>query len=93
MAATSTTATTTTAGTSAANGVYSGQAKNWTFTIHATPVEAPLWEHCTSDPLDLWNSETMHSIFYQIEKAPSTGQVHAQGFVCMKRKCRLTGYF
>lgn len=66
----------------------SGSSKNWVFTLF--PLEDELWLEDDS-PVDLWNPETMKYIIYQLEKAPTTGKLHLQGCVQLKKKVRMQG--
>lgn len=56
--------------------------RNWVFTVNANEEEATRWvATATAElaPVDLYDAEHMRGIFYQLEKAPTTGQVHLQG--------------
>nr|QXP07656.1 MAG: replication associated protein [Arizlama virus] len=61
--------------------------KNWCFTIQTNITSEQLKEGDSEhEPLGLWNDESMEYLVYQLEKAPTTGQLHFQGFVCLKKK-------
>ena len=67
--------------------------RNWCFTVNANEEEAKLWvDTATAElaPVDLFDAEHMKAAFYQLERAPTTGQVHLQGFVVMHKVSRLT---
>lgn len=57
--------------------------RNWCFTINATPAEALSWP--TADPPLALELGTASYVHYQLEKAPTTGQLHLQGFVLFKQ--------
>lgn len=57
---------------------------NWCFTINATPEEAVQWDTATADapaPLQIDADAGIRYLLYQLERAPTTGQLHLQGFV------------
>lgn len=67
---------------------------NWCFTINATETEATAWEEsATPDmaPVWLFDAGTMKGMLYQLEKAPTTGQIHIQGFMITLKTQRMTG--
>lgn len=60
--------------------------KNFTFTIQATEeqeVTWPLAEECPIEPPDSYRY-----MMCQIERAPTTGKLHLQGFICFERNKR-----
>jgi len=68
--------------------------RNWCFTINANETEAKEWvATATADlaPVNLFDGEVMKAAYYQLERAPTTGQIHLQGFICLEKNTRLTG--
>lgn len=65
-------------------------AAHWCFTVNDIDQEVD-YTLLTSAPLDLYDPEVMTYMVYQIEKAPTTGNLHAQGYLCLKTKQRLSG--
>lgn len=65
--------------------------KNWCFTLFSDDIatDAPLDDN--EGPLELWRPEDMQYLIYQIEEAPDTHRQHAQGFVQLKKKIRVSG--
>lgn len=72
-------------------------AKNYVFTRQATGDEVAAWSAYLSGAAvfpDLfhWHDDpNVKYVVYQIERAPTTGQLHVQGLVCFKKSVRLTG--
>lgn len=69
--------------------------RNWVFTLHATPDDAERWYRNLNEapelaPEALYDRASMIFMMFQLEKCPSTGQLHLQGFFCLKKKVRLT---
>jgi len=54
--------------------------RQWVFTLHV---------QSDADIPDLWDPEEMKYLIYQLEAAPSTGQLHLQGAVSMKAQCSM----
>lgn len=67
----------------------SEQSRIWTFTKQAsTDAEKVTWPlaNAESPPLQNPDPEKILGLFYQVERAPTTGQLHLQGFLVMKKK-------
>lgn len=62
---------------------------HWCFTINDIDQELD-YSLLTSAPFELFESECMHYMVYQIEKA-DTGHLHVQGFLSLKSKQRTSG--
>lgn len=68
--------------------------KNWCFTLNAVGREKDEWPALATPelpPVMLYDPGLMQAIFYQLERAPTTGEPHLQGFMISKKNCRLTG--
>jgi len=68
---------------------------NWCFTINADEEhgEGDTWEKTATAelaPVELFDAGEMKCIYYQLEKAPTTGQRHLQGFLVTLKTARLT---
>lgn len=61
-------------------------AKNWCFTIHDKEDNWP----SDTMPIALWDPDVMKFLVYQLEKAPTTGKLHVQGYVQLKKKARMS---
>lgn len=66
----------------------------WCFTLHADEEagEEFAWPLATQDehPLSEWAKvDHFKYMLYQVEKAPDTGKVHLQGFICFDKTTRL----
>ena len=64
--------------------------RNWLFTIFENEEET----HWPSDPeanfyFQLFKPEEMTFMLFQMEKCPSTGKLHLQGYLQMKKKSRM----
>lgn len=59
---------------------------NWVFTENAIPQTL---EEQTDPPLVI-HDDSVRGYYYQLEKAPSTGHLHLQGFICFKTNQRLS---
>lgn len=76
---------------------YKGTERNWVFTKQATPEETAAWTELLNgaaifqDPFKWHNDSRVKYTVYQIERAPTTGQLHVQGLLCFKNSVRLTG--
>ena len=72
-------------------------AKNYVFTKQATNEETLNWTAYLNgaaifqDPFRWHEDRRIKYVVYQIERAPTTGQLHVQGLVCFKQSVRLTG--
>lgn len=65
------------------------QSRFWTFTLQAEEEsERVAWPLATEENLPLENPdpEVVQGLFYQVERAPTTGQLHLQGFIVLKKK-------
>lgn len=58
------------------------RAKHWCFTLNV-PDELASREPC-------WDPVSMRYLIYQLERAPTTGQLHYQGYVCLARAGRIS---
>lgn len=68
------------------------QSRNWVFTRQATEVESALWlssAAALTDPFSWHRDERVKFCVYQIERAPTTGQLHVQGLICFSSPRRL----
>lgn len=66
-----------------------GSARNWVFTAYAP--EGVVWPtEGEEDPAKFFIEAKMKYIEYQLERAPSTGRLHMQGFMQLKAKVRYT---
>lgn len=70
------------------------RARMWCFTLPAdeTKGEHLTWPMSGKDNLPIhWGSGVYFRYMkYQVERAPTTGKVHLQGYLCLKRGVRLT---
>lgn len=69
------------------------QSRIWCFTKQAEEEsERVAWPLATEANLPLENPDPdkIQGLFYQVERAPTTGQLHLQGFVVFKKKVRFT---
>lgn len=67
----------------------SEQSRIWTFTKQAsTDAENVSWPLANAEnpPLQNPDPEKIQGLFYQVERAPTTGQLHLQGFLVTKKK-------
>lgn len=62
---------------------------NWRFTVNDIDQSID-YTTLTDAPVDLYDPDHMAYMIYQVEKAPTTGNLHLQGFLVMKVKKRLT---
>lgn len=66
----------------------------WCFTLPADEKEGEhiKWPLATRDlpPIHWASHYAFRYMKYQVEKAPSTGKIHLQGFICLKRALRLS---
>lgn len=72
----------------------SGNCRIWCYTIHADEEEGQhvAWPvaHQDNAPLYDWvNKKCFRYTKYQVERAPTTGKIHLQGFLCLTRAMRL----
>lgn len=69
--------------------------KNWVFTIHANEVDTETWPVANECPIQPPSGYKF--MMCQVERAPTTGRLHLQGFVCFCRSigrarvCKLLG--
>lgn len=82
--------TTVPSGRAFVNPITYDRARMWCFTLNADELEGEhiTWPAATAraPPLS-WNEHAvscMQYFMYQVEKAPETGKIHCQGFVCFK---------
>lgn len=75
---------------------FSGRtSKNWVFTIHANEVDETVWPVSHDCPID--PPAGYKFMMCQVERAPTTGKLHIQGFMCMtraigmRRACQILG--
>lgn len=70
------------------------QSRNWVFTRQATQAEATTWNATAAavivDPFTWHTEDKVTFCKYQIERAPTTGQLHVQGMISFKASCRPT---
>jgi len=59
------------------------RARNWCFTYNADEEQAVSWL-TANPPLTIELGSYTKYLHYQLEKAPTTGQIHLQGFVCFE---------
>lgn len=65
------------------------QSRNWCFTYHLTADECALIGE--TDLFPNWNTNAaVKYLVYQLERAPHTGIIHAQGFINLKSPRKLT---
>lgn len=67
----------------------SDQSRIWTFTKQASTDEEKItWPLANAEnpPLQNPDPEKIQGLFYQVERAPTTGQLHLQGFLITKKK-------
>lgn len=62
------------------------KSRNWCYTRQLTEPESIYVSNCAAEPVlaDLWfapSSDQIKSCVFQIEKAPTTGKLHCQGFI------------
>lgn len=65
----------------------------WCFTKQVQlESEAIAWPLANEDnlPLELPHDDGVQGLFYQVERAPSTGKIHLQGFIVFKKRCRFS---
>ena len=65
---------------------------NWVFTINADERETIEWTATATPelpPVMLYDAMSMRCIYYQLERAPTTGQLHLQGFIVTNKTMRL----
>lgn len=71
-----------------------GQAKNWCFTEQANEKKGQhlTWPTMKTCPLDWWERHEQNGLLFlvcQMEKAPSTGKCHCQGYIALKDRTSL----
>lgn len=71
-----------------------GKGRIWCYTIHADEEEGQhvSWPLATGEtsPLRSWTGKKdFRYTKYQVERAPTTGKIHLQGFLCLTRAMRL----
>lgn len=62
---------------------------NWVFTKQLSDAEVDQLEHTTNHPFHFEDGPNVRYCVYQEEIAPSTGKHHLQGFISVKKACRL----
>lgn len=58
------------------------RSRNWCFTIQADEEGETTWPVCTEIPIEVPTQSKF--IMCQVERAPTTGKIHLQGFCCFK---------
>lgn len=69
------------------------QSRIWTFTKQAEEEsENVTWPLSNEENLPMENPDPdkVQCLYYQVEKAPTTGKIHLQGFIIFYKKCRFT---
>jgi len=62
------------------------QSRIWCFTLQAQDSVVESWTNSKDGVLKNPDESLVQGGYYQIERAPTTGKIHAQGFLVLKRK-------
>ena len=70
------------------------QSRNWVFTRQATQAEAAGWNNTAAAAIPepfAWHTDArIKFVKYQIERAPTTGQLHIQGMISFKGNTKMS---
>jgi len=62
------------------------QKRIWCFTLQARDDQVESWTNSEAGVLTNPDESLVQAGYYQIEKAPTTGKIHAQGFLVLKKR-------